>query len=276
MLSLDVMGRIPTVISADGTSFQMAMQQLEKPWRWTFGGNHILERLVFHRAAAVVTFSRWAARSIVADHGLDPKRVHVIPPGIDLADFPVLAMRERGGHAAAPRRVLFVGGEFERKGGPLLVEAFLARFGSDESVELHLVTNAATIASHPRIFIHEGIVAYSPAWHELYRAADLFVMPTKRDQSPIVFLEAMAAGLPVITTPVGSATEVVIDGETGYIVAQNDALALQDRMARLLDDPGLRARFGAAGRAHLEASFEAEANARVLERLLHEVARPRR
>ena len=267
MFSLDVMARIPTVVSADGTSIQMAEQQLEEPWRWTFAGNHALERAMFGRAAAVTTFSQWAADSVVRDHGIDPARVHAIPPGIDLAQFPPLAARDDR-PTDAPLRILFMGGEFERKGGPRLVEAFLSRFANNENVELHIVTKDANVPRHPRIFVHLGVAAYSDAWHALYRSADVFALPTKRDQSPIAFLEAMAAGLPVITTPVGSAAEIVVDGETGFVIPGDDTALLAERIATVLNDRDLRARLGAAGRARVEAAYEEKKNAARFEAVL--------
>jgi glycosyltransferase involved in cell wall biosynthesis len=274
MLSLDVMARVPTVVSIDGTSVQMAAQQLEPAWRWTFAGNDLLERAIFRRAAAVTAFSQWAADSVVADHGIDPGRVHAIPPGIDLSLFPAHASRaERP--AGTPLRILFMGGEFERKGGPRLVDAFLRRFANNENVELHIATKAARVPHHPRIFVHLGVEAYGPAWYELYRNADLFVLPTKRDQSPIAFLEAMAAGLPVITTPVGSAPEIVRDGETGFVIAGDDPAILAERIATVLNDSGLRARLGAAGRARVERDYEEKKNAARFERVLLDAAASR-
>ncbi len=266
MLSLDVMTRIPTVISADGTSVQMAAQQLREPWRWTFAGNHALERAVFRRAAAVVAFSQWAADSVIADHGVDASRVHVIPPGIDLSRFPLSASRAQRA-LGTPQRILFMGGEFERKGGSRLVEAFLRAFGDDENVELHVATKAADVAAHPRMFVHRDVEAYSDAWHALYRDADIFVLPTLRDQSPNVFLEAMAARFPVITTPVGAAPEIVRHGETGFIVNGDDPALLAASMTTLLRDAELRARFGDAGRARVEDVYEEKKNAALLERV---------
>ncbi len=271
MLSLDIMARIPTVVSIDGTSVQMAAQQLEKPWRWTFAGNDLLERAIFRRAAAVTTFSQWAADSVTRDHGIDRSRVHTIPPGVDLSLFPVPESRDARPFGA-PLRILFMGGEFERKGGPRLVDAFLRRFANNENVELHIATKAAQVPHHPRIFVHLGVEAYGPAWHELYRMADVFVLPTKRDQSPIAFLEAMAAGLPVITTPVGSAAEIVRDGETGFVIAGDDPAILSERIATVLNDAELRARMGAAGRARVEHVYEEKKNAARFERVLLEAA----
>ena len=70
--------------------------------------------------------------------------------------------------------------------------------------------------------------------------------------------EYLAAGLPIVSTPVAGIPEAVVDGETGYLVEPGDRAALADRLARLAADPHLRARMGAAGRRRAELLFDAE------------------
>jgi glycosyltransferase involved in cell wall biosynthesis len=82
----------------------------------------------------------------------------------------------------------------------------------------------------------------------------------------------MAAGLPVITTPVGSAAEIVRDGETGFVIAGDDPAILSERIATVLNDAELRARMGAAGRARVEHVYEEKKNAARFERVLLEAA----
>ena len=89
-----------------------------------------------------------------------------------------------------------------RKGGPLLVDVFLKRF-ADGDVELHLATAARDVPKHPDIFVHRNVTAYSTAWKELYANADVFAVPTYSEPFGIAFVEAMAAGLPVIGTRLG-------------------------------------------------------------------------
>ena len=82
----------------------------------------------------------------------------------------------------------------------------------------------------------------------LLDAADVFVLPSRCEGMPLVLLEAMDAGLPVVATRVIGSEEVVADGETGLLVPPEDPAALGTALARLLADPQLRARFGRAGR----------------------------
>ena len=89
----------------------------------------------------------------------------------------------------------------------------------------------------------------------LLAASDLFVMPTLWEGLGLVFLEAMAFSLPVVSTAVSAVPEVVAHGETGILVPPRDPAALHGALAFLLDRPEERARLGAAGRRRLEERF---------------------
>ena len=96
----------------------------------------------------------------------------------------------------------------------------------------------------------------------LLDAADVFVLPSKHEGMPLVLLEAMDAGLPVVATRVIGSAEVVVEGETGLLVRPKDPAALEHALAQLLADPVLRARFGEAGRQRFAACFTAGRMAR--------------
>lgn len=95
-----------------------------------------------------------------------------------------------------------------------------------------------------------------PRW---LRAADVFVLPSRLEGLPNAVLEAMATGLPVLATDIGGCREAIVPGESGLLVAPGDARALEDALARLLDDPALRARLGAAAGAAIAARFTLDA-----------------
>lgn len=85
-----------------------------------------------------------------------------------------------------------------------------------------------------------------------YEAADVFVMPSRQEGFGIVYLEAMAAGRPVVGAACGGATEVIADGETGFLVSYGDVPALETCLATLLADDSLRLGMGEAGRRRAE------------------------
>jgi glycosyltransferase involved in cell wall biosynthesis len=91
---------------------------------------------------------------------------------------------------------------------------------------------------------------------ELLAEADIFVLSTLSEGLPMTVLEAMAAGVPVVASDVGGVPEVVVHEETGLLVPAGDSRALGSALARLIAQPELRRRFGAAGRARAETKFD--------------------
>jgi glycosyltransferase involved in cell wall biosynthesis len=265
-LARDIMRHVPSVISVDLTARQAAQQEVPAALRWTYEPNHALERRVFQDAAAIVTLSHWAADAIAAEYDITKDRIHAIPPGTDLALFDEIRAARVRRTAGRPISVLFVGGEFERKGGDLLARTFIERFAG-RNVRLNIVTQTESVPEHDQIVVHRGVKPFSAAWSALYADADLFVLPTRRDGSPHVFVEAMAAGVPAIGTRVGSIPEMIDDGRSGYLIEVDDARALGDRMERLVDDAALRSAFGAAARALAEQQFDAHRNIGRLEQV---------
>ncbi len=102
-------------------------------------------------------------------------------------------------------------------------------------------------------------VAYGPKYDEeklsFYRQADIFVFPTFYDTFPLVCLEAMQNGLAVVSTPEGGIPEIVIDGETGFLVPQHDAVALSEKLTMLIEQPELRSRMKLEGKKRFEQYF---------------------
>ena len=126
-------------------------------------------------------------------------------------------------------------------------------------VELHLVTRT-DVAPEPGVSVHRDLSAGDPRLRARYAAADVFVLPTKGDSYGWVLLEAMEAGLPVVTCPVGGIPGIVGDGRTGLLVPPGDVAALTSALDGLVDDENLRLRLGAAGRTVVETEHDAARN----------------
>ena len=91
---------------------------------------------------------------------------------------------------------------------------------------------------------------------ELLARADVFALSSRSEGAPLSILEAMAAGLPVVSSRVGGVPELVVDGETGLLVPPGDPAAMAVALGRLVADAGLRYRLGAAGRERAQRCFD--------------------
>jgi glycosyltransferase involved in cell wall biosynthesis len=155
-----------------------------------------------------------------------------IPSGVEIP--------QEVGDEADPPEVLFVGRLSEEKGIGDLVEATagLNLVVAGDGPLRDLVPNAL------------GFVPYTEAQRLIARAA-VVVLPSHREGLPLVLLEAMANGRAIVATPVGGILSLVEDGVTGLVVPKGDARALREAITKLLGNPALRRKLGAAGRARV-------------------------
>ena len=271
LFSVALMRRLPSIVSMDATPLNY--DRVGAAYGHTPAGNGFLDRrkfamnrAVFEAAAGLVTWSEWAKRSLEDDYQIDPAKVRVLAPGAAAAYFAIGQQRPTVTEAAGQTgrvKVLFVGGDFQRKGGPLLVESMRDLLG--ERCELHLVTSqTAQVEPQPHLFVHHGLGPNSPALLRLFRAADLFVLPSRAECLAVVLMEATAAGLPVITTEVGALAEAVTVGQSGLTVPVGDGAALRHALEVLVSDAGLRQRMGRAGHALARDKFDAQRNNQAL------------
>ena len=191
------------------------------------------------------------------------ERVSIVPNGVRDA-----RAEARPTAPQRPALILFLSNMLEAKGPLVLLEALalLARAGAAfEAVFAGAWRGDLTpeaFAAQVQALGLDGRVHHRGAVHgggkdRLFAAADIFVLPTHyvHEALPLVVIEAMMHGLPVVTTPVGALPELVTDGENGYSVAPRDPAALADALLRLLNEPERRRRYGAAGRARYEADL---------------------
>ncbi len=182
------------------------------------------------QAAAVVCFTEYLRRELTRRGSTDPTRLHVAPCFVDAAQRPESLER--------PRRVGFVAGEFEAKGGPTVLKAFEIVRRDHPDAELLIVGSpprgekleleSRGVIWHPRVSRTELLTTYLPTM-------DVFAYPTECDGLPLTVLEAMALGIPVAASDHQALPEIVGNGMAGSVTAVGDAPALARELLRLLD-----------------------------------------
>lgn len=274
LLSAGFMRAVPTVVSLDATpvNFDVVGDAYghQRGGRLSETIKTAVNRRAYLAAAALVTWSRLAADSLAADYGVPTSRIHVVPPGVDLDRFrPVERDRPNGRHGGLVR-VLFVGGDFVRKGGGDLLEAVR---GVPEA-ELHVVTGAEVVPPpEVRCHVHRGLTPGDPRLLELYRDADIFALPSRGDCLPQVLAEAAASALPIVATPTGAVPEIVRDGRNGFLVPVAAPHDLRQALRRLVDRPELRRSMAAESLALARRDHDAMANHRRIFELMVDVSR---
>ncbi len=259
MLCQPYLVRTPTLLMTDVTPAQY--DRMSAPYGHDAGeprpvaaAKRMANTLNFRLARALVGWSHWTARAFIDEYGIAAERVHVVPPGVDTSVW------RPEPHARSPRpRLLFVGGDFERKGGAALLRAF-TELGLAERAELHVVTRDE-VSPVRGVVVHRGMRNGSEDLRRLYAECDAFVLPTIADCFSIASIEAMAAGLPVAVSDVGGVADIVEDGQTGFLLPPGDDRALGRALTAFVDDEPLRARMGAASRARAVARFDARDSA---------------
>jgi glycosyltransferase involved in cell wall biosynthesis len=260
--------RVPIVPVVDTTVWDWRSMAIWRPVRGhsrrVLWWSEHAERDLFRRAPLVLAMNSWARAAV--EREAPSANVVYHHPGVDLDRF-----KPGEPNGADRRRVLFVGGRFEEKGGLDLIAALDARLGRD--TELDIVT-AETVPERDGIRVHQ-LSNDDPRLVELYQRADVFCLPTHGDTNPWVLLEAMACGTPAISSDMAGIPELLAGGEAGVLIAPGDREALRRELDALLDDDGRRRDLGARARAHVEAHFDARKRVPELVELLRGVAEAR-
>jgi glycosyltransferase involved in cell wall biosynthesis len=214
-----------------------------------------LERSMYQNSRLNFTMSAHVSRSLVEQYGCPPARVECVYAGSNVARADAGNLgRER----FARKNILFVGIDWNRKGGAVLLEAFRQVRRSHPTAQLTIVGCAPNVS-----MVGCRVVGRVPPAEvaKYYRTASVFCLPTTVEPFGIVFLEAFAHGLPIVTTNIGAIPDFIEQGRSGYMVDCNDARQLADRLNNLLADPAKCAAFGARGRALVDDRYTWHATA---------------
>lgn len=276
---LDLPRAVPAVVSIDLT-WKLAFREsryVETPF---FSPIYHLEQRIFERSDLIVSFSDWAAASVVEDYGIPAAKVVVVRNGVTLPNDPANGHAAGGGggaNGAAPPppangaahrpgangadgllRLGFVGNEFARKGGDLLLRVHQNRFA--DQAHLTLVTGGVP----PGNGLRNVSVRSKVPWDELMTTVvpgfDLFVFPTRFDYSPYAVIEAMTAGVPVLSTRVGAIPEMVEDGVSGFLIDRPREAPLAERMAWVMEHRACLPEMGSRARQRATGAYAAADN----------------
>jgi glycosyltransferase involved in cell wall biosynthesis len=243
----------------------------------TYGPNVRRDGEIFRAAKLIISTSQWAADCLREEYPDCTTEIAVMANPVELDGFDPAWLDERYARAtqsAAYRpRVLFMGGDFRRKGGDDLLDAWRARqLGA--RARLDIVTSSPL---EPRrlsegVSVHTGVTAHSPEWRRLWRDADLFVLPTRDEAFGLVFQEAAAAGLPAIGTRINAIPELVHDRRSGLLVEPGAIEALTRALNCLIDSAELRRDLGARGREFILRTANPDSYRRELTAAIRHVA----
>jgi glycosyltransferase involved in cell wall biosynthesis len=179
-------------------------------------------------------------RDTFVSQGIDSDKIDIVPYGVDTRLFDrVPRDQQRKGMS-----LLFAGQISQRKGLSYLFEAYEMFRKPDTTLTLvgRYVGTEAIWTRYRSLYTHIDHLT-RPALAEVYGGSDVFVFPSLLEGMPLVVLEAMASGLPVIVTPNGC-SDIVRDGIDGFVVPPRDSVTLQERLERLYAEPELRRQMG--------------------------------
>ncbi len=196
-----------------------------------------LEPSIYQNATLVFTRSTNVSQSMIDDYGCDPAKIQCVYAG---SNTPVIS------DPAPPTRyasqnILFVGIDWERKGGPDLLKAFRQVRAVHQQATLTIVGCSPAIDEPGVEVLGRLPVAELPRY---YQRAAVFCMPTTREPFGIVIVEAMAYGLPVVTTDLGAMPDMVLPGHNGMLVQPTAASSMAGALTRLIGDPELCRQYG--------------------------------
>lgn len=180
---------------------------------------NIMEKMALERSSLAFYSSHWAANSAINDYEIDPKKVKVVPFGANMSDIPNYDETQRVSNKKIS--LLFVGKEWERKGGDIAIDTFFEIKKAGYSCELIIVGSTVpngTKDSDIKVYeyLDKSNDSDKKKLYDLYTKADFFLLPTRQECYGVVFCEANAFGLPIITTNTGGIPTIVQDGINGY------------------------------------------------------------
>jgi glycosyltransferase involved in cell wall biosynthesis len=288
----------PVVLQAEvngemsGEAYWWGTRFATPPARGVLGALVRVRNALFRDADAFVAMSA-AIRDEFVAAACPPRRVHLLPHGVDVARFrPATAaerreLRARLGWPEAVRVVTYTGRLLRGKGLESLLAAFGAVAAADPLARLVFVGSGAgqALSVEDDLRASAGASAFADrvaftgrvdAVEDVLRASDVFAFPSEYEALGLSLIEASASGLPAVASRTGGIPDVVEDGGSGRLVAPRDTAALAHALSSLLRDPDERRRLGERAREVALARFDARESVRRYAELFAELAGRRR
>ena len=203
-----------------------------------------LEKKVYEHATLIFTYSHNIAASLTQQYGTKPSKVKTIGVGCNVVRPDKVNTKKY-----ESKNILFVGVEWERKGGDLLLSAFRQVLRQVPEAQLTIVGCQPQGIDCPNVNIVGRVpLADVPQY---YQEAAVFCMPARREPFGLVYLEAMIYQLPVVALPIGALPELVTTGHNGYLV-NSDPDALAEKLVQLITNPAQCAAMGQSGASMAE------------------------
>jgi len=215
------------------------------------------ERYILQRAERILVQSEYTVRRLNEKYNIPNEKVHRVPVPIDTTEFSPDGTDETG----SPPRIVFVGRFTDpRKNIDLLIDAFARVKETITQARLTLVGDSPTAKLRERmeelgITDDVDFPGTVPSVVPMLQDASVFAIPSHQEGLCIAGLEAMSCGLPVVTTQCGGPEEYVVDGETGYVVDEDNADRFAHRLTQLLADDRRRREFGSRARRRIETEY---------------------
>ncbi len=242
--------KIPFAVATDHTRASMRVSLSTTGWS---DADLAREARLFRDASHVFPMSDWTAASLRKDCGVDSANITVMYPSIDISRFVRPAYQDEG-----KLRLVFIGNNFLRKGGDKLCQWVGGPLAG--KAELHVISGDPDARGDLPGVIFHGRVPNDKLVKDVLPSMDALCLPTKSDMSPLAIIEAAAAGLPVVASRIGAIPELVLEGETGFVVNAEDEAGFIAALENLAVEPELRRSMGLRAWDHARSRFDASVN----------------
>lgn len=198
----------------------------------------LMEREIYQEASSIFVMSENIRRSLIDQYGINPKKTHLVFAGANTGQ-----LTDSNREKFKSKNIVFAGKDWNRKGGPLLMEAFKRVKQRVPDATLTIIgCNPPTQVNGVMI---KGVVPKSEVM-KAFQEGTVFCLPTKREPFGMVFIEAMINRLPVVCTSCGATPDLIENGKNGFLVPFNED-ELAEKLCLLLENPKMAEQFADEG-----------------------------